>query len=884
MNGQLESWSDRWLEVMWQASFSGGAAILIVLAAVHCLTRLNTPAWVEHWLWKLVFLKLLLALVITHPIQVPVLPPAESAAVAIAEDSSANTNRAAAEPGGVFLLAEQSGRADQTVASSAGQASTWRSLPSWQVLLFAVWLVGVIANLIVLLRQLQAAWRIERIPMTDSALMETCRKLGNAQGLRRLPELAISDQVSSPALVGWMRPAIVFPSETLTRCTAEQLRGVLGHELSHYRRGDLWWNLLPAAAQVFFFFHPLLWLANRRWRLSGEIACDANAIENSVKSVSEYADSLLRIAQLGSHRLQTQRCLGCVSVFDSSRSLKQRLYAMKDYQADSTRKMILFATCIALIGLLGTVPWQLVGHAAEPNPADSKGTEVDDTNFGKNMGFEQKSDIGDHAKDWGGGGEGYDLTLDDQNPRSGKRCGRIKGKSDSNFGTYTQCINAEPLRGKRVRFSGYLRSDLQGNGGLWMRIDVDNKSVGFDNMHDRRVKGKTDWTKHSIVLDVPAESTKICFGFLIVGKGDLWADDFTIKVVGDAGRGPKTTGVEQANAGMPSGYANLDFEQEPLSKAWGGGGRGYELTRDATTKHSGSASGRIRRTEGGGTFGTFTQMFSAAEFCGKRVRYSGFLKTKDADKAGLWMRVDGPNGKILSFDNMDPRPVTGTTDWKECSVVLDVPEESEAIAFGFLLVGDGTVWGDDLKLKAVGKVGEGPASTAMSTGQQTNDFHNGDFEKASGKLAANWGGGGAGYILVRDTDEKHSGTASGRITKQSTSGNFGTFTQMFVADQYKGKRVRLSGVLKTKEANKAGLWMRIDGPEDSPLGFDNMSNRAVEGTTDWKEYQVVLDVPENATHIALGFLLIGDGTAWGDDLKLEVVGNVGEGPETTNMF
>jgi hypothetical protein len=61
-----------------------------------------------------------------------------------------------------------------------------------------------------------------------------------------------------------------------------------------------------------------------------------------------------------------------------------------------------------------------------------------------------------------------------------------------------------------------------------------------------------------------------------------------------------------------------------------------------------------------------------------------------------------------------------------------------------------------------------------------------------------------------------------------------------------------------------------------------MMGRAVQGSTDWTEHTVVLDVPDNATYIALGFLLSGDGTVWGDDLKLEVVGNVGEGPETTN--
>lgn len=57
-----------------------------------------------------------------------------------------------------------------------------------------------------------------------------------------------------------------------------------------------------------------------------------------------------------------------------------------------------------------------------------------------------------------------------------------------------------------------------------------------------------------------------------------------------------------------------------------------------------------------------------------------------------------------------------------------------------------------------------------------------------------------------------------------------------------------------------------------PLAFDNMQNRAIKGTTDWKRYEIVLDVANNATAIAFGLLLGGTGQAWMDDLAFEVVG------------
>jgi hypothetical protein len=51
-----------------------------------------------------------------------------------------------------------------------------------------------------------------------------------------------------------------------------------------------------------------------------------------------------------------------------------------------------------------------------------------------------------------------------------------------------------------------------------------------------------------------------------------------------------------------------------------------------------------------------------------------------------------------------------------------------------------------------------------------------------------------------------------------------------------------------------------------------MQDRAIEGTIDWKKYEIVLDVPEGSVDIAFGILLDGKGQAWVDDLQFDVVG------------
>ena len=128
------------------------------------------------------------------------------------------------------------------------------------------------------------------------------------------------------------------------------------------------------------------------------------------------------------------------------------------------------------------------------------------------------------------------------------------------------------------------------------------------------------------------------------------------------------------------------------------------------------------------------------------------------------------------------------------------------------------------------------------------------------------------YLIYVDSEIKHGGQASASIKFNCGDDQYpwASLGQPIAADDYRGKRVRLSGWLKTVDASEAALWMRIDG-EKRLLALDRMDDRPATGTTDWKMYSVVLDVPSDAKNIFLGVLLNGKGQIWADDLTFEVV-------------
>ena len=90
-------------------------------------------------------------------------------------------------------------------------------------------------------------------------------------------------------------------------------------------------------------------------------------------------------------------------------------------------------------------------------------------------------------------------------------------------------------------------------------------------------------------------------------------------------------------------------------------------------------------------------------------------------------------------------------------------------------------------------------------------------------------------------------------------------------NNYNGKSIRLSGFIKTENVTGgyAGLWMRME-PE---VASDDMHNRGITGTTDWKEYEITLPLsPQKTDRIVVGGYLRGKGKIWLDNLRVTIDG------------
>ncbi|KPV95815.1 hypothetical protein AN214_02009 [Pseudoalteromonas sp. P1-9] len=107
--------------------------------------------------------------------------------------------------------------------------------------------------------------------------------------------------------------------------------------------------------------------------------------------------------------------------------------------------------------------------------------------------------------------------------------------NDESFATWYEHFEPSQFIGKRVQFSAEVKTEnvTEGYAGLWMRVDGKHKSLQYDNMKDRGVKGTTGWQTYTVILDITDEQSKhIAFGGLLSGNGQVWIRNVSFSPVG----------------------------------------------------------------------------------------------------------------------------------------------------------------------------------------------------------------------------------------------------------------------------------------------------------------------------------------------------------------
>ena len=169
-----------------------------------------------------------------------------------------------------------------------------------------------------------------------------------------------------PMAFGVIKPAIILPASSTKNLPDDELDAVISHELAHHLRGDLWANLLLAVLGALWWFNPILWIVNRRFREACENCCDDMLIAREITTDHTYCSALLKIASSLPDTLQLNAAFGFAARIHP---LAVRMGRIMDTRTKKLTRLPITSVGLILV-IAGLALPGLPGHT--PKPAEKQ--------------------------------------------------------------------------------------------------------------------------------------------------------------------------------------------------------------------------------------------------------------------------------------------------------------------------------------------------------------------------------------------------------------------------------------------------------------------------------------------------------------------------------
>lgn len=126
------------------------------------------------------------------------------------------------------------------------------------------------------------------------------QKISGHLGIGKKVLVYVSEIVSSPVTVGYIRPIILLPIAALNNLSMQQVEAVLLHELSHIKRYDYLVNFMISIIHTVLYFNPFVKLFMKSIEAERENCCDQLVLQFGYDKVG-YASALLTLEKISTH-------------------------------------------------------------------------------------------------------------------------------------------------------------------------------------------------------------------------------------------------------------------------------------------------------------------------------------------------------------------------------------------------------------------------------------------------------------------------------------------------------------------------------------------------------------------------------------------------------
>ncbi|MBI2841818.1 MAG: tetratricopeptide repeat protein [Armatimonadetes bacterium] len=353
----MEQASSLWfLEFALKVSLQAAVLALIVLAVSRFARKAS--AGLRYLLWAAVLIKFFVPPFAHYPSEFAfwkveagpkpaAIAQAESSVTPPLADPGVSGTIGPVQVGNPPLVIEPSASVSRNIQTK--ESSPPRvAIPDLRAVARIIWLMGASFMLGVLF--IRWRWQVRMMKTAIPANRRLRAQVADASSrmrMRKAPRVGVSEAAGVPMVVGFIRPMVILPSSIVGACDSKQIEAILLHEFAHVKRMDMVMIWLQQIAQMFFFFHPFLWLAGSEAAKERELACDDLVLSRSGISPAQYARgylAALKYAQLSPARAVS---LGMAEPVDTE---KQRMLRIMRYthQKNPVAWMVVTALVIAL--------------------------------------------------------------------------------------------------------------------------------------------------------------------------------------------------------------------------------------------------------------------------------------------------------------------------------------------------------------------------------------------------------------------------------------------------------------------------------------------------------------------------------------------------------
>ena len=238
------------------------------------------------------------------------------------------------------------------------------------------WLAGAIATVLKFgertFRNRKKKERCFPCKMYVQKIFEDCKR---ELGIRRSIEVLQGYRIQIPMTAGMLKPCVFLPVEDMEE---EQLKTCIYHELTHYKKHDIFWNYIACLMVCIHWYCPWIRTVFRKNDEWSEVICDLSTI-GYVGSAKRYFTTIFEMSQ----KSQGIKAYRAACLFESRDSLEQRIYYAMMYRK---QKKIKYAAVIAMTVIF-------CGMSVTSTLAVSKGYQKVYTKWVQETEIEEEADI-----------------------------------------------------------------------------------------------------------------------------------------------------------------------------------------------------------------------------------------------------------------------------------------------------------------------------------------------------------------------------------------------------------------------------------------------------------------------------------------------------------